>query len=182
MTTDTRVKNCKLLVYPEFFDVVLTALQGTYEYCYIFHDKDNSKPHYHFLIVFPSQRRLYSVAEEIGIDRRFVRNCPDVGIFFQYMTHYEKLGKFHYSVDDIKGEKSLIDRLSSDKFFDANFKNFYELVKSQKGYPSYIKLYDEVLKANKLKEFSKYLPLLKPIITELQQQYISTHNILNGGK
>lgn len=159
-----RVKNAKFLVYPEYNAEFLDWVRD-YKYLGVFHNMDNSVPHYHYVVMFPSQMEIDTISSRSGLDPRFIRNCPDVDIFKRYLIHLDNPEKYQYKPSDVFG--SIPYEFSLDDSFDTRL----SILDSVRGYPSYRKVLRRFIQNKQFYLFQKFHYRLIPVITELQREH-----------
>ena len=122
-----RSRNFVAVLYQEdntHSEAVAKLINGGYKFCGILHDKDVydseenpdlagqlKKPHWHILISFPSARWNTSVCAELGIADNYLQKCSSVDSTLLYFVHHELPSKAQYSIDDVFGHKTFIERL-----------------------------------------------------------------------
>lgn len=89
-------------------------------YAFIYHDSDDSEPHYHFLLCLCRSRRLSDVLSSIkkeGASNVLVESCSSPSSIVRYFVHADNPDKFQYSVDGIVSDTDLtyFDSLSREK-------------------------------------------------------------------
>ena len=89
-------------------------------YAYIYHNSDDSEPHYHFLLCLVRSRRLSDVLNSIkkeGSSNVLLESCSSPSSVVRYFVHADNPEKFQYSVDSIVSDTSLtyFDSLSREK-------------------------------------------------------------------
>lgn len=103
-----RSRNWFLLLYPDNEDmkqVLDTRLDELdWDYCGRVHDKDEGvKEHHHVLVCFPNGRLKADVANDLGIDPRWLRRVHSQKKAMRYLCHKDNPEKHQYSVDGIYG-------------------------------------------------------------------------------
>lgn len=159
-----RVKNAKFLIYPEYFEQFLEYAQD-YKFLAIFHDKDKSDPHYHFLIMYPSQIQTDIISQRSGIPDRFIRNCPDCDIFKRYLIHLDNPEKHQYSPSEVFGT------VSYDVTLDVSLSQVLDIIYHVKGYPSYRKVLDIFINNKQVHLLKSNFYIIAPLLNELQSQW-----------
>lgn len=122
-------RNWALEIYPSWsnYDDIMEFVQDHYRaYAYILHDKDiwtaadvaksveyclqnniqigdPKKCHVHIAIKFDNPRYRYTIAKELGIEDRFVRQCRKMNSFLKYLVHFDEYDKVAYPVQNVKG-------------------------------------------------------------------------------
>lgn len=79
-------------------------------YAFIYHDSDDSEPHYHFLLCLARSRRLSDVLNSIkkeGTSNVLVESCLSPSSIVRYFVHADDSDKFQYSVDCIVSDTDL---------------------------------------------------------------------------
>ena len=89
-------------------------------YAFIYHDSDDSEPHYHFLLCLARSRRLSDVLSSIkkeGNSNVLVESCSSPCSIVRYFVHADNPEKFQYSADCIVSDTDLsyFDSLSREK-------------------------------------------------------------------
>lgn len=163
-----RVKNAKFLIYPEYFEQFLN-FRSDYKYLAIFHDKDTSQPHYHFLIMFPSQIEISVICSRSGIPDRFIRNCPDCDIFKRYLIHLDSPDKHQYSPSEVFGS------ISYDVTLDVSLSQVLDIIYHIPGYPSYRKVLDVFIQNKQVHLLKSNFYIIAPLLQELQSDYRLKH-------
>lgn len=75
-----------------------------WNYCGRVHDQDEGvKPHHHVLICFPAGRSKEAVANDLGIDTRWIRRVHSQKKAMRYLCHKDNRNKFQYSPSEIYG-------------------------------------------------------------------------------
>ena len=105
--------NYSLIVYDKSDLEYIINMHTVDKYAYIYHDKDESEPHYHLYVHFTSRRRLKWLEHE-KLTHTFVQNvmCErviDVNQLFLYFLHRNKPDKYQYNVDDIISNYNFMD-------------------------------------------------------------------------
>lgn len=114
MAQRIRSSNFFLELYPDNFEhiIALDLLEKSgYQYSAILHDKDVQKddptkpvkPHWNIVICFPRQRDLHVVAQELGIEERWLEPCRNRVASERYHCHLDHPDKFQYDPADIIG-------------------------------------------------------------------------------
>lgn len=117
-----RSRNIKMLLYPDnpaHENAISSIMNSDLQYVGIMHvGTEETKPHYHIYLCFDNARSCASVAADLGLmsdsgepDVQFVR--PITGRLdnaLVYLTHLNTPEKEQYSVSDLIGTGSLIDR------------------------------------------------------------------------
>lgn len=68
------------------------------------HDKDDGvKPHHHVVVLFKDGRKNTDIANDLGIDKRFLRAWDRKKKALRYLCHRDNPEKFQYSPDGIYG-------------------------------------------------------------------------------
>ena len=68
------------------------------------HDKDDGvKPHYHIVVLFKDGRKNTDIANDLGIDKRWLRAWDRKKKALRYLCHRDNPDKFQYTTDDIFG-------------------------------------------------------------------------------
>lgn len=68
------------------------------------HDKDDGvKPHHHVVVLFKDGRKNADIANDIGIDKRFLRAWDRKKKALRYLCHRDNPEKFQYDTDGIYG-------------------------------------------------------------------------------
>lgn len=68
------------------------------------HDKeDGIKPHHHIVVLFKDGRKNTDIAEDLGIDKRWLRAWDRKKKALRYLCHRDNLDKFQYSTEGIYG-------------------------------------------------------------------------------
>ena len=89
-------------------------------YAFIYHDSDDSEPHYHFLLCLSRSRRLSDVLNSIkkeGSSNVLIESCSSPSSIVRYFVHADNPDKFQYSADGIVSDIDLtyFDSLSREK-------------------------------------------------------------------
>lgn len=82
-----------------------------YDYAYILHDKDGSKPHYHSVVAFNNYRYKSAVCEEFDIPENYVQEVRNIDSILMYLIHLNDKSKYQYDLKDVVGSKNLLDKL-----------------------------------------------------------------------
>lgn len=68
------------------------------------HDKDDGvKPHHHVVVLFKDGRKNADIADDLGIDKRFLRAWDRKKRALRYLCHRDNPDKFQYDTDGIYG-------------------------------------------------------------------------------
>ncbi len=110
-----RSRQMLLLLYPEnrTHVEVLERVKSTYDCLYITHDKDVTedgevkKTHIHVFLSFKNAKWNTAVAEELGLELRFIEDIRSREAALQYLVHYNEENKHHYAFDELEGSKAL---------------------------------------------------------------------------
>lgn len=126
MMSDARNRNNKLQFNRNFMILfwadnaehmkALDILKSYSSVAYILHDKDThskdiyiddedmdfKKPHYHAVVQFKNSRFWDNVADELGIEERFVRGCNLNGAL-AYLVHFDHEDKYQYDISEVFG-------------------------------------------------------------------------------
>lgn len=91
----------------------LKSFDSEYKAVGILHDKDVyesgekqgqlKKPHYHFVLRFPNQRYITSLAVELGMEENLIQPCESVRVSERYLLHYDNPEKYQYNKQDLVG-------------------------------------------------------------------------------
>lgn len=103
---------------------------------FINHDRDEVKPHYHFILKFENQRSLNSVAKELEIIPERLEVLKNYKASMLYLIHFNNKDKVKYSIDDCFGplKPDLINFMKKDLTEDQHFLNIIEIIYSHVGY------------------------------------------------
>lgn len=82
-----------------------------YDYCYIKHDKDTSKEHYHVVVMFNNYRYRNALIEEFNIPKNYIEPIRSLDAILTYLIHLNDKSKYQYSLNDVCGSKTALDRL-----------------------------------------------------------------------
>ena len=111
--------NYSLVVYDKSDLEYIINMNTVDKYAYIYHNKDESEPHYHLYIHFTSRRRLKWLEYE-KLTHTFEQNvmCErviDVNQLFLYFLHRNNPEKYQYSIKDIISNYNFMDANENDK-------------------------------------------------------------------
>lgn len=82
-----------------------------YDYCYIKHDKDKCKEHYHVVIMFNNYRYRNALIEEFNIPKNYIEPIRSLDAILTYLIHLNDKSKYQYRLDDVCGSKTALDKL-----------------------------------------------------------------------
>lgn len=148
-----------LLLYPE------TDESGTHKqalekldeldwnYCGRVHDQDESvKSHHHVIVCFQNGRLKDDVANDLGIDTRWIRRVHSQKKAMRYLCHKDNRDKFQYSPSEIYGtlaDKAIAQCSKGDSISEIEgVSKVAELINSFPGYVSVTQLLPLVLAEN----------------------------------
>lgn len=111
--------NYSLIVYDKSDLDYIIRMKTVDKYAYIYHDKDESEPHFHLYIHFVSRRRLNWLEHE-KLTHTFKQNvmCErviDVNQLFLYFLHRNSPEKYQYHVKDIISNYNFLDTNENSK-------------------------------------------------------------------
>lgn len=133
-----KTRTFSFLLYPDTnprHAKALEALQTSYQFLGILHDKDEMevndetgatapKPnHWHCVVKFRTQRYLSAVAAELDIEPNLFRDCKNFEGYARYMLHLDDPDKHQYEFKDMVGslkdlaEKACIGQETVDEQF-----------------------------------------------------------------
>ena len=105
-------RNMCILLYPDNKDHMkaLEIIKKTYDFAGILHNKDVDengelkKEHIHIVLnVGKNARWNTAIADELGIDARFVEKCGKIDRALEYLIHYNDIGKYQYDISEVFG-------------------------------------------------------------------------------
>lgn len=82
--------------------------------CYILHDKDDVKPHYHWLFRLSQPTTPHKIAVLLGLNDNDIEIGKSFTSLVRYLIHFDDPDKFQYAREDIQTELNL------DKYFDVS--------------------------------------------------------------
>ena len=148
-----RSRNWLLLLYPDtdesgvhkrILDETLDNLD--WNYCGRVHDQDEGvKSHHHVLICFKDGRTKEDVANDLGLDTRWIRRVHSQKKAMRYLCHKDNRDKFQYSPGEIYGtlaDKAIAQCSKGDSLSDVEGTS--KLVKIIQDWPGFIH-YDQLL-------------------------------------
>lgn len=104
---DGRSRTWMLLLYPdnpEHLEVIESKLfELDWNFAGRVHDMDDVKAHHHVVVIFKDGRKNADIANDLGIDKRFVRAWDRQKKAFRYLCHRDNPEKYQYSSDGIYG-------------------------------------------------------------------------------
>lgn len=105
---DGRSRTWMILLYPdnEEHNKVLEETLNDLDWNYAgrIHDQDEgTKPHHHVVVLFKDGRKNTDVANDLGIDKRFLRAWDRKKKALRYLCHRDNPEKFQYTTDGIYG-------------------------------------------------------------------------------
>lgn len=119
MKADKPCRAHALLLYKDSesysYDNIITILNqaDSCEYVGIYHDKDKAeeddeqkKPHVHILVYLPFKMTNKTLAENLGIECRWVQSVQDIEAFEAYLIHLNHWNKYQYSVQELFGTRA----------------------------------------------------------------------------
>lgn len=126
-----RFRNFHVLLYPdnESHMKALELIKLSYRFILILHDKDVKedgsgelkKAHYHVLLKFPQARWNTALAEELGIELRFIMPSKDFTHDLRYLVHADNVDKFQYDMNCVEGNLiPLFNKAMNDNIEDEN--------------------------------------------------------------
>lgn len=80
-------------------------------YVYVYHNKDEVKPHFHLVLGFNNYKWLNSLSEETEIPTHYFQPVRNLDNILTYLIHFKEENKYHYSLDDINGSIDFINKL-----------------------------------------------------------------------
>lgn len=94
------------LLYPESQQHAIDYIRCNFPCLCIYHDRDENKPHYHFVVHFENGRFPQAVCKRLGVSTQWVQQPrSEIGVE-QYLTHDTKAArkaeKFIYPADAIE--------------------------------------------------------------------------------
>lgn len=124
----------EFIIYEEDIinEVIKICIKNSYNYCYILHDKDDNKKHFHFLIFFNNQRYISSVSTEFNIQTNLINYVKDKKYAIQYLVHYNDSSKFQYSITDIRSSFDFYKYFSKSSDETTSIISLLEFIDSQK--------------------------------------------------
>lgn len=167
-----------LLLYPDnptHLDA-LGRVQRTYEYVSIRHDKDAAdgggfkKPHYHVFLKFKNAKWNTAVADDLGLEPRFIEEIRSEKAALQYLLHANEENKHHYDISELEGSKHLLTKLveymkgdeaSASEQFTELSRAIYEL-----NITSYASLLEYAVFKGLVKEFRSSAYILSKMVDE----------------
>lgn len=143
---DGRSRTWMLLLYeddPTHKEVLENKLpELDWDYAGRIHDSDDGvKPHHHVVVLFKNGRKKADVANDLGLDMRWLRAWDKQKKAFRYLCHKDNPEKFQYSPDGIYGtfaEKAITQCSKGDVLSEAqSVKELIDLLSSYDGFVSY---------------------------------------------
>ena len=142
--------NYSLVVYDKSDLEYIIRLKTVDKYAYIYHDKDESEPHYHLYIHFMSRRRLNWLEHE-KLTHAFKQNimCErviDVNQLFLYFLHRNSPEKYQYSVKDIISNYNFLDTNENAKDDNADILQcIMDIVERKLTWAEFLKRYPKLI-------------------------------------
>lgn len=142
--------NYSLVVYDLSDLEYIICMPSVDKYAYIYHDKDDSEPHYHLYVHFTSRRRLNWLEHE-KLTHTFRQNvmCErviDVNQLFLYFLHRNNPGKYQYDIKDIKSNYNFLDTEENNKDDNAEIlENIIAIVERRLTWSDFLKKYPKLI-------------------------------------
>lgn len=142
--------NYSLVVYDKSDLDYIINLHTVDKYAYIYHDKDESEPHYHLYVHFTSRRRLNWLEHE-KLTHTFQQNvmCErviDVNQLFLYFLHRNNPEKYQYDLKDIKSNYNFLDVEENSKDDNAEIlENIMAIVERKLTWSEFLKRYPKLI-------------------------------------
>lgn len=160
------------------FDIVFNLVKILFndiEFVYIKHDKDTfedgkpKKPHYHLLLVFPRERSINKIAEQLHVPVNLIQWKAYLDKAVQYLIHMNNPEKAQYECEQLQGSSSwYMQFLGGD--FTGNVKTeisqLMDFVHKNKANITYYDIFRYCLEHNLLSVYNKYYFKLKDIYLE----------------
>lgn len=129
-----RSKNFLIELYPDNAEhmAVFEKLSKSYNIVGILHNRDVynkerkneageivneigelKKAHYHIIVSFENQRYLNAVADEIGLENRFLEKPNSFKVIARYLIHLDDEDKAQYTLDELFGSAEMIAKVKS---------------------------------------------------------------------
>lgn len=114
-----RSRNYMFLLYPDCDEHMkaLEVIQRNYSFLSVTHDKDVTddgevkKTHIHVFVKFKNPKWNTAIADEIGLDARFLQQVRNEENAMLYLIHFNEEKKHHYSIDEVLGTSDLKKKL-----------------------------------------------------------------------
>ena len=142
--------NYSLVVYDKSDLEYIINMPSVDRYAYIYHDKDESEPHYHLYVHFTSRRRLKWLEYE-KLTHTFAQNvmCErviDVNQLFLYFLHRNNPEKYQYSIEDIVSNYNFMDVQENEKDDNADIlEGIIAIVERRLTWSEFLKRYPKLI-------------------------------------
>lgn len=134
-----RSRNYNLLLYPdnESHSNAMELIRKTYKYAACLHTldlKDDGtlkKPHWHVVVRFAQARWNTALADELGIETRFLESTKSVEKSLKYLIHADHPEKAQYEIESVEGDlKVLLEKYLLDVCEDERILQLIDLLDS----------------------------------------------------
>lgn len=165
---NTKHYNYEFIIYDnlDISRFINICYDNNYKYAYIYHDKDNNKPHYHFQIYFTSQRYISSISKEFNIPDNLITIIKDKKKAIQYLIHLNDDEKYHYSFDEINSNFNIEIYFSNKSVEMDDISLIIEYIDSQSDIIYYYNLMSFVLKNSIWSSYRRNYSIIKDIVQE----------------
>lgn len=95
-----RSRNWSIMIYEDPSVYLSSLLSLSIHYVYICHDKDDTEPHYHLLVILPHAKTFTALKSFFtGSQNFFAEPISDKYTLFRYLLHLDNPEKYQYSSD-----------------------------------------------------------------------------------
>ena len=123
MDTKIRTRAVSLIVYDENVKNLIEVSEQ--RHCWIYHYKDEAKPHYHIMIKWENPRYLTAICKELKekyeIESQHIEKIEKIRGYYLYLTHIKEKNKQLYDIKDIHGDPETIEEIK--KTYEEEEKN-----------------------------------------------------------
>lgn len=100
-----RSRNWSLVLYEDPSVVLGSLLSYSSHYCYVFHNVDESTPHYHLLLILPNAKTFTALRSyHVGSQNILGEPIHDRKQAFRYLFHLDDPGKHQYPYSAAMGD------------------------------------------------------------------------------
>lgn len=165
---NTKHYNYEIIIYDsvDISRLINICYSNNYNYAYIFHDKDENKPHYHFQLYFTSQRYINSISKEFDVPTNLITIIKDKKKAIQYLIHLNDDSKYQYSIEDICSNFNIDIYFSNKNVEMDDISSIIDYIDNQHCIIYYYNLMTFVLKNSIWSSYRRNYSIIKDIVQE----------------